>query len=108
MPSNLLVRQTYLIFSEVSYLYVPTIGYVMAKSRRDPEDVAYTRPRQAYCVIYANDAAAADAGGRRIDLTLVRPRHPANRKRPRSEHGLFHFVRNFRPRPHEHRRMKFA
>jgi Flp pilus assembly protein TadG len=52
VPSNLLVRQTYLIFSEVSYLYVPTIGYVMAKSGITLQDVAYTRPRQAYCVIY--------------------------------------------------------
>lgn len=54
VPSNLLVKQTYLIFSEVSYLYVPTIGYVMAKSGVNLSDVAYTRPRQAYCVIYNN------------------------------------------------------
>ena len=52
VPPNLLVKQTYLIFSEVSYLYVPTIGYVMAKSGVTLQDVAYTRPRQAYCVIY--------------------------------------------------------
>ncbi|MGZ3321830.1 MAG: TadE/TadG family type IV pilus assembly protein [Xanthobacteraceae bacterium] len=52
VPSNLLVRQTYLILSEVSYLYVPTIGYVMAKSGITLQDKAYTRPRQAYCVIY--------------------------------------------------------
>jgi Flp pilus assembly protein TadG len=54
VPANLLVRQTYLIFSEVSYLYKPTIGYVMAKSGVNLQDVAYTRPRQAYCVIYNN------------------------------------------------------
>jgi Flp pilus assembly protein TadG len=53
LPPNLLVRQTYLIFSEVSYLYTPTIGYVM-KSAVTLKDVAYTRPRQAYCVIYNN------------------------------------------------------
>jgi len=52
LPSNLLVRKTYMIFSEVSYLYVPTIGYLMAKSGITLQDVAYTRPRQAYCVIY--------------------------------------------------------
>lgn len=52
VPPKLLVKQTYLIFSEVSYLYVPTIGYVMAKSGITLQDVAYTRPRQAYCVIY--------------------------------------------------------
>ncbi len=58
VPSALLVKQTYLIFSEVSYLYVPTIGYVMAKSGVNLSDVAYTRPRQAVCVIYNNAPAA--------------------------------------------------
>ena len=53
LPSNLLVRQTYLIFSEVKYLYTPTIGYVM-KSAVTLQDKAYTRPRQAYCIIYNN------------------------------------------------------
>lgn len=52
LPPDLLVKQTYLIFSEVSYLYKPTIGYVMAKGGVTLKDVAYTRPRQAYCVIY--------------------------------------------------------
>lgn len=56
LPSNLLVAQTYLIYSEVSYLYTPTIGYVM-KSGVTLRDVAYTRPRQAYCVIYNNRPA---------------------------------------------------
>ncbi len=54
VPSNLLVAKTYLVLSEVSYLYVPTIGYVMAKSGVTLQDRAYTRPRQAYCVFYAN------------------------------------------------------
>src|SRR5450432_1122121 len=31
IPAALAIGGTYLIFSEVSYLYVPTIGYVMAK-----------------------------------------------------------------------------
>lgn len=57
LPPNLLVRQTYLIYSEVSYLYVPTIGYVMTKTGVTLKDVAYTRPRQAYCVIYNNTPA---------------------------------------------------
>jgi hypothetical protein len=52
VPAKLLVKQTYLIFSEVSYLYVPTIGYVMAKSGVNLSDVAYARSRQAVCVIY--------------------------------------------------------
>jgi Flp pilus assembly protein TadG len=52
LPAALLVPKTYLIFSEVSYLYKPTIGYVMAKAGVNLSDVAYTRPRQVTCVIY--------------------------------------------------------
>jgi len=54
VPSALLVKQTYLILSEVSYRYVPTIGYVMAKTGVNLSDVAYTRPRQFVCVTYNN------------------------------------------------------
>ncbi len=32
VPSALLVKKTYLIWSEVSYLYTPAVGYVMAKT----------------------------------------------------------------------------
>ena len=46
LPPALLVKQTYLIFSEVSYLYTPTVGYVMGKAGVTLSDVAYTRPRQ--------------------------------------------------------------
>ena len=54
VPAQLLVPQTYLIMSEVSYLYTPLgIGYVM-KSNLTLRDVAYSRPRQATCVIYNN------------------------------------------------------
>jgi Flp pilus assembly protein TadG len=56
IPAALAVDNTYLIFSEVSYLYVPTIGYVMAKSGVNLNDVAYTRPRQSNCVIYPTPA----------------------------------------------------
>ena len=54
VPSQLLVRQTYLIFSEVGYTYKPTIGYTMAKSGVALNDVSYTRPRQLTCVVYNN------------------------------------------------------
>ncbi len=47
VPPALLVEQTYLIFSEVSYLYTPTVGYVMGKAGVTLSDVAYTRPRQS-------------------------------------------------------------
>jgi Flp pilus assembly protein TadG len=54
IPTSLLVRQTYLIYSEVGYLYAPVgIGYVL-KSSVDMKDSAYARPRQAACVVYNN------------------------------------------------------
>jgi Flp pilus assembly protein TadG len=53
IPSALAVAGTYLIFSEVSYVYVPTIGYVMARAGVTLSDVSYTRPRQSTCVYYS-------------------------------------------------------
>jgi Flp pilus assembly protein TadG len=53
LPSSALaVGGTYLILSEVSYVYKPTVGYVMAPAGVNLRDVSYTRPRQAACVIY--------------------------------------------------------
>ncbi|MES5485274.1 pilus assembly protein [Bradyrhizobium sp. INPA03-11B] len=57
VPPALLVAGTYLIFSEVSYKYVPAVGYVMAKAGLTLSDVAFTRPRQSICVFYAPTAA---------------------------------------------------
>jgi Flp pilus assembly protein TadG len=57
IPSALAVGGTYLIFSEVSYLYTPAVGYVMAKAGVTLSDVAYTRPRQSTCV-YLSPATA--------------------------------------------------
>jgi Flp pilus assembly protein TadG len=54
IPPALQVPQTYLILSEVSYLYTPTIGYVMVKAGVTLSDVAYTRPRQSTCLYYNN------------------------------------------------------
>lgn len=54
VPPALLIPKTYLIFSEVSYLYTPSVGYVMGKAGVTLADVAYTRPRQVACVIYNN------------------------------------------------------
>jgi Flp pilus assembly protein TadG len=54
MPPQLLVKQTYVIWSEVSYLYKPLgIGYVM-KSSVTLQDAGFSRPRNATCVIYNN------------------------------------------------------
>ena len=52
VPAALLVKQTYMIWSEVSYLYKPTIGYVMAPAGVTLSDVAFTRPRQVACLTY--------------------------------------------------------
>ncbi|WP_244549211.1 TadE/TadG family type IV pilus assembly protein [Bradyrhizobium canariense] len=52
VPGALLVGGTYLIYSQVNYLYTPTVGYVMSKAGINLSDVSYTRPRQSNCVIY--------------------------------------------------------
>jgi Flp pilus assembly protein TadG len=54
VPSSLRVAQTYVILSEVSYLYTPTVGYVMGVAGVSLNDVAYTRPRLVQCVVYNN------------------------------------------------------
>jgi Flp pilus assembly protein TadG len=51
IPAALAVGGTYLIYSEVSYLYTPAVGYVM-KGGVTLKDYAYTRPRQSTCVFY--------------------------------------------------------
>jgi Flp pilus assembly protein TadG len=52
IPAALLVAGTYLIWSEVSYKYVPAVGYVMAMAGVTLSDKTYTRPRQSICVMY--------------------------------------------------------
>ncbi len=51
VPSGLLVKQTYLILSEVNYVYTPAVGYVM-KTAITLKDSAYTKPRQFSCLTY--------------------------------------------------------
>jgi Flp pilus assembly protein TadG len=51
VPEGLLIPNTWLIWSEVSYDYEPTIGYVL-KTKFTLKDEAYTRPRQSLCVDY--------------------------------------------------------
>jgi len=53
IPSTLLIPSTYLILSEASYTYTPSVGYVL-KSSIPLRDLSYTRPRQATCVQYNN------------------------------------------------------
>jgi Flp pilus assembly protein TadG len=52
IAAALKVDGTYLIWSEVSYKYVPAVGYVMAKAGITLSDQTYTRPRQSACVMY--------------------------------------------------------
>jgi Flp pilus assembly protein TadG len=52
IPPALQVGGTYLIWSEVSYNYVPAVGYVMSKTGVNLNDLTYTRPRQSQCVDY--------------------------------------------------------
>jgi Flp pilus assembly protein TadG len=59
VPPELNIDGTYLIWSEVSYNYKPTIGYVMAKAGVNLSDFAYTRPRQTVCVLYPTPAPNA-------------------------------------------------
>jgi Flp pilus assembly protein TadG len=53
LPTALLVNKTYLIRSDVGYTYQPTIGYgLMAQGGVPLSDTAYSRPRQATCLVY--------------------------------------------------------
>jgi len=52
VPAALKVAGTYLIYSEVSYNYVPAVGYVMMSSGINLSDHTFTRPRQSLCVMY--------------------------------------------------------
>jgi Flp pilus assembly protein TadG len=59
IPQGLLIPNTYLIWSEVDYKYVPAVGYVMAKAGIPLHDVTFTRPRQSACVDYPAAVAPA-------------------------------------------------
>ncbi|WP_456638191.1 TadE/TadG family type IV pilus assembly protein [Bradyrhizobium sp. USDA 10063] len=51
VPAGLLIPNTWLIWSEVSYKYTPPVGYLL-KTGVPMDDEAYTRPRQSTCVDY--------------------------------------------------------
>lgn len=52
VPANLLVPNTYLIWSEVSYKYTPITGYAFGVAVIPLKDETFTRPRQTDCVLY--------------------------------------------------------
>jgi Flp pilus assembly protein TadG len=54
VPTALQVGGTYVIYGEVSYKYVPAVGYVMAPAGVSMSEVTYTRPRQSTCVTYGS------------------------------------------------------
>jgi|SRR6266851_4213010 len=58
IPTDLQAGGTYVIWSEVSYVYVPAVGYVMAKTGVTLKDFTYTRPRQSACVTYPTPGSA--------------------------------------------------
>ncbi len=57
VPSSIATANSYVIYSTVSYSYVPSVGYVMATSGVTLSDFAYTRPRQSKCVLYNTQTA---------------------------------------------------
>jgi Flp pilus assembly protein TadG len=57
VPDALKVGDTYLIYSEVKYKYVPSVAWFINKvSGITLSDVSYTRPRQGLCVMYKTSA----------------------------------------------------
>ena len=56
IPDTLKVGNTYLIYSEVKYKYVPSVAWFINKTNGIIlRDVSYTRPRQGLCVTYKTD-----------------------------------------------------
>ena len=52
IPVQLAVPNSYVIYSQVSYVYTPAVGYVMSKAGVTLSDFSFTRPRQSSCVLY--------------------------------------------------------
>ncbi|MES2601124.1 MAG: TadE/TadG family type IV pilus assembly protein [Pseudomonadota bacterium] len=54
IPANLLVANTQLIWSEVTYNYIPIVGYVLGKAVIPLSEDTFTRPRQSNKVDYTS------------------------------------------------------
>jgi Flp pilus assembly protein TadG len=60
IPDALKIGDTYLIYSEVKYKYVPSVAWFINKVDGIAlSDFSYTRPRQGLCVVYPAPAAGA-------------------------------------------------
>jgi len=56
IPAALKVADTYLIYSEVKYVYKPSVAWFINKSTGITlTDFSYTRPRQGLCVMYKTE-----------------------------------------------------
>ena len=74
------IPNQYLISSEVNYLYVPTIGYVMAKNGVNLSDVAYYRAAPIDLRFLSRDSSRQPAPlsdfvtpGASVSIVLTRP-----------------------------------
>jgi Flp pilus assembly protein TadG len=66
LPAALKVKQTYVVMSEVSYTFVPLSGGyagLMSNGGVNFSDVAYSRPRQATCLVYNGNQPQPTAQG---------------------------------------------
>jgi Flp pilus assembly protein TadG len=52
IPASLQVANTYVIYSSVTYSYVPAVPYFISGGGVALSDFSYTRPRQSACVLY--------------------------------------------------------
>jgi Flp pilus assembly protein TadG len=58
LPTALQIGDTYLVYAEVKYKYVPAVGYMMDKMGKQLDDNTYTRPRQSLCTKYPATATS--------------------------------------------------
>src|SRR5689334_1706192 len=58
LPTALQVGDTYLVYAEVKYKYVPAVGYMMDKMGKQLDDQTFTRPRQSLCTKYPATATS--------------------------------------------------
>jgi len=58
VPANLAVKNSYLIFAEVSYAFTPMFGYFSSGSINFSDNL-YTTPRSSSCVVYTPEQTAA-------------------------------------------------
>lgn len=55
VPTALAIGDTYLIFSEVKYQFVPSVAWFINKTEGiELKDSTFTRPRQSLCVLYGS------------------------------------------------------